>query len=90
MEVIIKGRRTQVEKETCLNGINESISETLAAGTPDIRRVSQALTSSVSILFQMRNSLFPNLLNWVFREKKQFRSKKILSPYFPQKSHSEK
>ena len=43
MEVIIKGRRTQVEKETCLNGINESISETLAAGTPDIRRVITSL-----------------------------------------------
>ena len=43
MEVIIKGRRVQTEKETCLNGINESISETLATGTPDIRRVVASL-----------------------------------------------
>lgn len=43
MEAIIKGKRVQTEKELCLNGMNKSISEALALGTPDVRRVIASL-----------------------------------------------
>ena len=43
MEFIIRGKRTQLEKSTCLNGIDELICKDLAKGTPDIRRVIASL-----------------------------------------------
>jgi len=43
MELIIKGKRTQLPKEECLHGISESISQTLSEGVPDVRKVINSL-----------------------------------------------
>ncbi len=43
MQVIIKGKRTEVEKSCCLYGVSESIAETLGLDSPDIRRVISSL-----------------------------------------------
>lgn len=39
MECIIKGKRRELPKQSCLDTVDAWISETLASGTPDIRRV---------------------------------------------------
>ena len=43
MEVIIKGKRVEREKASCLQGVEQSILETLAVGVPDTRQVIAAL-----------------------------------------------
>ena len=43
MEVIIKGKRIETEKETCLLGVEELLLETLSSGVPDTRRVIHSL-----------------------------------------------
>ena len=43
MEVIIKGKRVEVEKASCLNGVEDFIMETLASGVPDVRNVIASL-----------------------------------------------
>lgn len=80
MEVIIKGRRTQVEKETCLNGINESISETLAAGTPDIRRVIASLDKLGQYLISNEEFLVPELTELGFSREEAIQIKKDSIP----------
>ena len=39
MDCIIRGIKTKLEKERCLDGVNENITKDLAAGVPDIRKV---------------------------------------------------
>lgn len=80
MEVIIKGRRTQVEKETCLNGINESISETLATGTPDIRRVIASLDKLGQYLISNEEFLVPELTELGFSREEALQIKKDSIP----------
>lgn len=43
MEVIIKGKRIETEKATCLLGVEELLLETLSSGVPDTRRVIHSL-----------------------------------------------
>ena len=80
MEVIIKGRRVQTEKETCLNGINESISETLATGTPDIRRVIASLDKLGQYLISDEEFLVPELSELGFSRNEALQIKKDSIP----------
>ena len=49
MEVIIKGKRIETEKETCLLGVEELLLETLSSGVPeDIEYVIDSLKTVVS------------------------------------------
>ncbi len=80
MEVIIKGRRVQSEKETCLNGINESISETLATGTPDIRRVIASLDKLGQYLISDEDFLVPELTELGFSREEALQIKKDSIP----------
>ena len=43
MECIIRGIKTEREKQQCLDGVYERIIEDLAMGAPDIRRVIASL-----------------------------------------------
>lgn len=43
MEFIIRGKKVELLKENCLQGIEEQITVDLAAGTPDIRKVIDSL-----------------------------------------------
>ena len=43
MEFIIRGKKVNLEKENCLNGINEQITADLSNGIPDIRKTISSL-----------------------------------------------
>ena len=43
MDVIIKGKRIQTDKNNCLNNVSEWINETLSQGTLNVRRAIKAL-----------------------------------------------
>ena len=48
MEFIIRGKKTELEKENCLNGINEQIISDLSGDVLDIRTAISSLWSLVS------------------------------------------
>ena len=66
MEVIIKGIRLEVEKESCLSGINESISYTLSQETLDIRRVIDSLDKLGKYIIRDEEFLLPELMELGF------------------------
>ena len=66
MEVIIKGIRTEVEKDRCLCGIDESISDTLSKGTPDIRKVIDSLDRLGKYIVSDEEFLLPELMELGF------------------------
>lgn len=80
MEVIIKGRRIETEKERCFENVNEWIAETLAAGTPDIRRVIKSLDKLGKYMISERDFLLPELTELGFSEEEALRIKEEALP----------
>ncbi|MBR2886400.1 MAG: aldehyde dehydrogenase family protein [Clostridia bacterium] len=76
MEAIIKGKRIQTEKAVCLNGVSESIAETLAAGIPDIRRVIKSLDELGKYLVNEENFLLPELMELGLTKEEALETKK--------------
>ena len=62
MESIIRGIKKELEKERCLDGVYESITEDLAAGAPDIRRVIASLDKLGNYLTADKEFLIPELM----------------------------
>lgn len=62
MEFIIRGKRVELEKENCFQGIEEQITSDLAAGIPDIRRVIAALDKLGQFLIEKEVFLLPELM----------------------------
>lgn len=80
MEVIIRGKRTQVEKSCCLGGISEQIAETLALGVPDIRRVIDSLDRLGKYLVEEEEFLLPELMELGFSREEALQIKKDSVP----------
>lgn len=76
MEVIIKGKRINVEKEACFCGVNESICETLSHGTPDIRRVIKSLDDLGKYINSEQEFLIPELMELGFSRDEALQIKK--------------
>lgn len=76
MEAIIKGKRIKIEKAVCLNGVNESISETLASGLPDIRRVVKSLDKLGQYLANEETFLLPELMELGLTKEEALQTKK--------------
>lgn len=66
MEGIIRGIKKELEKERCLDGVYESITEDLAAGAPDIRRVIASLDKLGTYLIENKEFLIPELMELGF------------------------
>lgn len=66
MEGIIRGIKKELEKERCLDGVYESITEDLAAGAPDIRRVIASLDKLGTYLTENEEFLIPELMELGF------------------------
>ena len=66
MEGIIRGIKKELEKERCLDGVYESITEDLAAGAPDIRRVIASLDKLGTYLIEHKEFLIPELMELGF------------------------
>ena len=66
MEVIIKGIRTEVEKEKCLEGIDKSINYTLSQGTLDVRHVINSLDKLGKYIVSDEEFLLPELMELGF------------------------
>ena len=76
MEAIIKGKRVQTEKELCLNGMNQSISEALALGTPDVRRVIASLDKLGKYMVSDEEFLLPELMELGLSREEALQTKK--------------
>ncbi len=76
MEAIIKGKRIQTEKDICLNGVSESIAETLANGTPDIRRVIKSLDKLGNYIVNNEEFLLPELMELGLSREEAIETKK--------------
>lgn len=68
MEVIIKGKRVEIQKENCFENINALISQTLSNGTPDIRRVIKSLDKLGKYMVSDKGFLIPELVELGFTE----------------------
>lgn len=79
MECIIRGRKTELEKERCLDGVYEHITEDLAAGAPDIRRVIESLDKLGNYLLENEEFLLPELMELGFSrdEAKQIKEESV-------------
>ena len=62
MEVIIRGKRIEMEKASCLSGVEASILETLSAGVPDTRQVVASLDKLGRFLMEDENFLVSELM----------------------------
>lgn len=62
MEVIIRGKRTELDKAVCLDGVEAQIMETLASGLLDIRRVIASLDRLGKYLVENEEFLVPELM----------------------------
>lgn len=76
MEVIIKGKRVQTEKSTCLTNVNEWINETLSAGTLNVRRAIKALDELGQYLINNEDFLLPELCELGFSIEEAIQIKK--------------
>lgn len=66
MECIIRGIKTDLDKERCLDGVFESITKDLAAGVPDVRRVIGSLEKLGAYLLDNKDFLVPELMELGF------------------------
>ena len=80
MEVIVKGKRIQIDKETCLNNIDREIAATLAMGTLDIRRVIKSLDALGKYLGDNEEFLVPELMELGFSKEEAHQIKKDALP----------
>lgn len=76
MEVIIKGKRVSVEKESCLIGVEESIIETLASGIPDTRQVIASLDKLGRFIRDDEEFLVPELMELGLSKEEALQTKK--------------
>ena len=68
MEVIIKGKRVDTQKENCFENIDALIAQTLSDGTPDIRRVIKSLDKLGKYMVNDKHFLIPELTELGFTE----------------------
>ncbi len=80
MEVIIRGKRIETEKAICLNGVEDSILETLSAGLPDIRRVIASLDKLGKFLAEDEEFLVPELMELGLSKEEALQTKKESYP----------
>lgn len=66
MEFIIRGLKTELEKENCLVGVDQLIAQDLAKGTPDIRRVIDSLDKLGKYIVSDEEFLVPELMDLGF------------------------
>lgn len=76
MEVIIKGIRRDIDKVNCLEGMEESISKTLAEGVPDIRKVIASLNKLGEYVVSEEEFLLPELMELGFSRDEALQIKK--------------
>lgn len=76
MEVIIRGKRIETEKASCLNSVQEMILETLALGVPDIRRVIASLDKLGQYLINEEEFLVPELMELGLSREEAIQTKK--------------
>ena len=76
MEVIIKGKRIQVEKQNCLNGVNDSITETLSQEPLNIRQVIDSLHKLGEYIVDNEEFLLPELMELGFSREEALQIKK--------------
>lgn len=80
METIIRGKRIEVEKAVCLNGVEESILETLQKGVPDIRRVIASLDNLGKFLMEDEEFLVSELMELGLSKEEAMQTKKESYP----------
>ncbi len=66
MEFIIRGKRADLEKEACFQGVHELITADLSLGTPDIRRVIASLDRLGKYIVSEKDFLVPELMELGF------------------------
>lgn len=76
MEVIIKGKRVQTEKNSCLDNINEYICQTLSVGVPDIRRIIRSLDELGKYMLSDEQFLISELTELGFSKEEAVQIKK--------------
>lgn len=76
MEVIIKGKRIEIEKQNCLTGVSESINETLAQETINIRQVIASLDKLGKYIVDEEEFLLPQLMELGFSREEALQIKK--------------
>lgn len=80
MDVIIQGKRVSVEKASCLKGIGEQISMTLAAGIPDVRGVIKSLDTLGQYMIAEEAFLLPELMELGFSKEEALQIKQDALP----------
>ena len=80
MDCIIRGIQTKLEKERCLDGVNENITKDLAAGVPDIRKVIESLDKLGAYLMDNKGFLIPELMELGFSKEEAVRIKEESVP----------
>lgn len=80
MECIIRGIKTEREKQQCLDGVYERITEDLAMGAPDIRRVIASLDKLGAYLMDNEDFLVPELMELGFAREEALQIKKDSVP----------
>ena len=76
MEVIIKGKIAYREKDSCFDRVDEWLFETLAAGTPDIRRVIKSLSALGEYMAKEEDFLVPELMELGYTREESIQIKK--------------
>lgn len=76
MEIIVKGKRIETEKQNCLNGVSENIIETLAQEAPDIRRVITSLDKLGKYIVEHEEFLLTELMELGFSREESLQIKK--------------
>ena len=76
MEIIFKGKRTEVEKNNCLAGVEESILETLGHSIPDTRSVIASLDKLGKYIVENEEFLLAELMELGFTRKESIQIKK--------------
>ncbi len=75
MEIIFKGKRTEVEKNNCLAGVEESILETLGHSIPDTRGVIASLDKLGKYIVENEEFLLAELMELGFSRKEAIQIK---------------
>ncbi len=76
MQVIIQGKRTEVEKASCLQGVDESIAAALALGAPDTRQVIASLDKLGHFLATDEQFLVAELMELGLSQEEALQTKK--------------
>ena len=87
MEFIIRGIRTELDKESCFYGVSESIATDLANGAPDIRRVIDSLDKLGKFLIKEEEFLVPELMELGFSREEAIQIKENLFRFCLRKNY---